>query len=462
MPDLPPLPRVLVLIANEAVDDPRVARQVAALDSAGHDVDVIGVSDNATPPVTMPGARSLRHVSGLKATYQEISAIALTAVALCLLGLIAIAIRFPDLFDRTWLVGGVVFVGVICLATVRHLAMRRAQGKRTADPAPGAWRLKIAEQLNRFAAWRLTQRFVSEAGSADYDVVHAHEPDTLFAGKRIATRQQARLIYDAHEYYAGQQGASEQTVRQYMHTLDSCAEDIDLLVTVSNSMGEATRQLHPALPEYALVTNSGARFPTASYDNRLHDACNARPGDRICLFQGGLSRGRGLEKLVEAAQQLAGHWRVAVIGSGAIAADLQAADVSGRVYFLGRKPPDELWRWTQGADLGFVGYEASCENHRVSLPNKIWEYAVCEVPSLVGDLPEARDYVLKHECGFVLPPKYTSADLVEQIGALNTTRLASAVEGARRIAAAERAGAYQNMLLSAYASAAAAPAKRSR
>jgi len=40
-------------------------------------------------------------------------------------------------------------------------------------------------------------------------------------------------------------------------------------------------------------------------------------------------------------------------------------------------------------------------NHKYSLPNKFFEYAMAGLPILVSDLPEMRKFVEKYNCGVI-------------------------------------------------------------
>jgi glycosyltransferase involved in cell wall biosynthesis len=45
------------------------------------------------------------------------------------------------------------------------------------------------------------------------------------------------------------------------------------------------------------------------------------------------------------------------------------------------------------ADVGVSLLENTCENHRLALPNKVFEYLASGLPVVVSDLPELRELV---------------------------------------------------------------------
>src|SRR5262249_6374565 len=81
-------------------------------------------------------------------------------------------------------------------------AYRRGRGRsgrtegRAASELRGAFRLARMVRTN-LRLYTATRRFAP-------DVVHAHDLDALLAGRLVARRAKARLVYDAHELYTDQ------------------------------------------------------------------------------------------------------------------------------------------------------------------------------------------------------------------------------------------------------------------
>ena len=72
--------------------------------------------------------------------------------------------------------------------------------------------------------------------------------------------------------------------------------------------------------------------------------------------------------------------------------------------WCGRCPPialAELLSYTHQADIGVSLLEDSCENHRLALPNKLFEYLAADLPVVVSDLPEMRRLVTERGVGWV-------------------------------------------------------------
>jgi glycosyltransferase involved in cell wall biosynthesis len=64
--------------------------------------------------------------------------------------------------------------------------------------------------------------------------------------------------------------------------------------------------------------------------------------------------------------------------------------------------PDELPRYTAGADAGLLLMEAAAMNNYLALPQKIFQYIAAGVPPIVTDLPELAKIVRQDNLGVVL------------------------------------------------------------
>ena len=53
--------------------------------------------------------------------------------------------------------------------------------------------------------------------------------------------------------------------------------------------------------------------------------------------------------------------------------------------------------------------EDDCENHRLALPNKVFEYIAAGVPVVVSDLPELRRLVEEHGVGWTADARRPAA-----------------------------------------------------
>ena len=67
-------------------------------------------------------------------------------------------------------------------------------------------------------------------------------------------------------------------------------------------------------------------------------------------------------------------------------------------------PLDELLAYTAEADVGVTLLQDTCENHRLALPNKLFEYIVAGVPVVASALPETERLVSAYGIGWCAAP----------------------------------------------------------
>jgi glycosyltransferase involved in cell wall biosynthesis len=136
----------------------------------------------------------------------------------------------------------------------------------------------------------------------------------------------------------------------------------------------------------------------------------------LILHHGEVAEGRGCETLVRAlpALNLPPH------ETGAHLVFLGAEDsryilrlrglarihgVGDHVHFVPPVPLDRLLDYTVEADIGVCMLEPTCENHRLALPNKLFEYVAGGVPVVASDIPEVASLVREHGIGWTVDPR---------------------------------------------------------
>jgi glycosyltransferase involved in cell wall biosynthesis len=124
----------------------------------------------------------------------------------------------------------------------------------------------------------------------------------------------------------------------------------------------------------------------------------------LVLHQGAPARHRGCTTLAQAVERLEGIHLV-FLGEGEpdFMAQLRAT-ANGRVHFVPARPPGQLLAATAEADVGVTLLEDVCENHRLALPNKVFEYVAAGVTVVSSDLPELRALIERYAIGELVDP----------------------------------------------------------
>jgi glycosyltransferase involved in cell wall biosynthesis len=264
-------------------------------------------------------------------------------------------------------------------------------------------RLPHAARLGVEAA-RLARR----AASLRPDVVHAHDAAMLLPGLLAARRSGAKLVYDSHELatgvpYRGRAWAAVVTGAERLG-----APRADAVIAVSDGiaarLGERYRLRRPP----AVIRNLPDLPPPGAVpaaDLRGELGIDDAP---LVLHQGAVAAGRGCATLLRALLFLPTAHLLFLGAEGPYAERLLAlageCGVAARTHLLGPVPPKALLSHTAQADVGVSLLEDSCENHRLALPNKLFEYVAAGLPVVIADLPEAAKLVRERGVGWCADP----------------------------------------------------------
>lgn len=248
------------------------------------------------------------------------------------------------------------------------------------------------------------------AGRSDsqgpFDVVHAHDFPVLPVATRLARRHGARLVYDAHEWWSGRLRAGRPTPvadARERRVERELAARADAVLTVSPGIVE--RFAEWGVPSVHLVRNT---FPA-----RAHDPVGSPPSGVV--YAGRLGPGRDLETVLAAARRVPAlpltlvgpadqGWLGALEHGSREDAPGKDRGLPPGARVLPNVAPDEVDALLQQAGVSLVTLEDSCENHRLALPNKLFQAARAGVPVVAADLPEIRRLVEQHGLGVLYRP----------------------------------------------------------
>ena len=237
-------------------------------------------------------------------------------------------------------------------------------------------------------------------------VVLASDLHVLPAAAAAAHAHGARLAYDAREWYAGLDAGRPAVGRVWAAVEARYAPRCAAVFAVNDALADrlaAERRI--ARPT---VVRNLSDAPRGVRTGALRRLVGLPEGAPLVLYQGLLRAGRGLPHLVRALEGVSGATRV-LIGEGPQEADLRelaGKHLAGRFHAVPFTPPAALLALTPDADLGAAAFEATAESVRLSLPNKLFEYAAADVPVLAGaGIVPLRAAVEAHGAGVVADPE---------------------------------------------------------
>ncbi len=261
-------------------------------------------------------------------------------------------------------------------------------------------RNKIIQALKYLEfSWRVLFRY------NDYDVYHCNDLHTLPVGAmlKLFSRRPVKIVYDAHEYETETDdvGEFERSIRRILEKM--LIRFVDGMITVSDSIANEYVRLY-GVEKPTLILNIPS-YSEAQKTDYLRRNLNI-PGDRkIFLYQGGLARGRGINVLLDAFDDpKLDHAVIVFMGYGPLEDEIKSrAKSSEQIYFHDAVPPGEVHLYTASADVGISTIENTCLSYYYCLPNKLFEYAMAEIPVIVSNLYEMEKIVKAYEIGVVAP-----------------------------------------------------------
>jgi len=239
----------------------------------------------------------------------------------------------------------------------------------------------------------------------------------LSAARSYSKKHAVHLLYDMREFYfalgplAGK-GIKQKVLASHERRLLTDVHD----VIVSGELDADIVQQHFSLPKRPVVI-----LNTPPFKDRIPSPLRSSlplpisHSNTLAGYQGVIHHGRGLAPFMKA-MTLMPDVHLVVIGDGPAQPDLarlsEELGVADRVTWYGSVPYDDLHALTCGLDIGLCLIEPVSLSYEYALPNKLFEYMMAGVPSLVTDLPALHDHIIRHPVGVLVDRALTPASIL--------------------------------------------------
>ncbi len=271
----------------------------------------------------------------------------------------------------------------------------------------------------------------------DSNILHCNDLNALPVGVIVKKffNKDVKVVYDAHEYETERHGLKgiEKTLTKKLEKY--LIKYVDRTITVSDAIANEYVKLYN-IKKPALVLNAPL-YKKIEKKDIFRETFNIKKEKTIFLYQGGLSKGRGIEILIDTFKLINDNNSVIVfMGYGSLEKLVQtSSDKYKNIYFHKAVSPSVLLDYTSSVDFGISTIEDTCLSYRYCLPNKMFEYLMAEVPVIVSNLPEMKKVVENNSIGVVAKentPKGLQEAIKEAIQ-LDTKELAVNIQKVKKI-----------------------------
>lgn len=233
------------------------------------------------------------------------------------------------------------------------------------------------------------------------EIIHANDLDSLIPAYKAAKKLKCKLIYDTHEIFLENPWIAGNKLVKCVWSLFEkyLITKVDAVVCVSYAAAEYFAKKYK-ISEPLVVTNC------ISSDRHIKDMPQKAEPKQI-LNHGQFYGGRGYDIMIEAAPRLKEYSDIQLVLRGFGSLEQQLKD---RVKELDAEnvcfaPPVKVEELIPCASIAYIGLaitEPISINFKLSVSNKIFEYAAAGLPVIMSDIPEHRYLNEKYNFGIVL------------------------------------------------------------
>lgn len=235
-------------------------------------------------------------------------------------------------------------------------------------------------------------------------IISSVDADTLLACSLAKILTQAKLAFDAHEFFEEVPELKNKfIIKKIWHYLQQILLPYtQLRYTVGHTIAKQ------------LEATFNASFKVI-YNMPVANAISHNNPQKIILYQGDLNEGRGLELLITSMQHInAECW---IVGDGLLYEPLNKLitqlNLGEKVKLLGKKTPDELKEITPQCYAGINILTPDSLSYQLSIANKFFDYVQAGIPVVCAPFENYIYFNRQHEVA--VWSEYTEQALTEAI-----------------------------------------------
>ncbi len=228
------------------------------------------------------------------------------------------------------------------------------------------------------------------------DVVHFHDPELLFLGKKLA-KKGIKVIYDSHENVPKQIMSkpyipvwARKVISVYLNRLElSAAKRFYAIFSVTDEIKERFISVNKnslLLRNFPVLKS----FPEPDFGKKQN----------TFMYAGGVTKIRGAMEMAHASKKTGIEIQV----YGSTDSDIKAYSRDCPLFNLqGSLKQEDLIKKYETASVGFILFY-KVPNHMVCSPNKLFEYMASGMAVIASDIPMWKEIIEKYHCGICVDP----------------------------------------------------------
>ncbi|MEA1892104.1 MAG: glycosyltransferase family 4 protein [Campylobacterota bacterium] len=249
----------------------------------------------------------------------------------------------------------------------------------------------------------------------DIKMVNIHTVALLPLGVLLKYLYKATLVYDTHELETETNGSNGLRKKLAKFMEKSLIKKCDIVFVVSENIADWYAKEYDI--KRPIVVKNVPRLIDSKKTNHFRENLSIRDDSAIVLYQGGLSKGRGVDLLLDVFKKRDDDKVVIVfMGYGQLEEDIKiASKENNNIFFHPAVAPEIVLDYTSSADIGISFIENTCLSYYYCLPNKLFEYAMAGLPVIVSNMKEMRELVEMYDMGIVVEDDKIESSAIDKI-----------------------------------------------
>ncbi|MDE9517146.1 glycosyltransferase family 4 protein [Xenorhabdus bovienii] len=234
------------------------------------------------------------------------------------------------------------------------------------------------------------------------NVINIHTLALLPLGYIAGFFLKSKLVYDAHELETEKNDllGLKKLGSKFIERL--FIKKCNLIVVVSDSIADWYANEYKI--KRPLVIYNSPNIRKYHRKNLFRESLSISEKQKILLYQGALSRGRGIEILLKAfSERKSNNVVLVLMGYGSLEVEIKKiSNINENIFFHPAVDPSVVLEYTSSADFGISFIENTCLSYYYCMPNKLFEYAMAGLPVIASNMKEMSENISKYKFGTVI------------------------------------------------------------